>query len=286
MKDRLIVGFDSSESSVSAVRWAAREADIRHASMRIISSYVLPSVMDIYGYGMAAATAAEKRKLADDCDAKIAVVVKEALRLHPSIGIDYKAVDEDAVAALVREAADADLLIVGSSGSGAVASFLLGSVAAGALHHSPCPVVIVPTKVADTIGRVVVGCDGSEPSDRAVRWAAEEAQRRDAELIVVHAWTYPYRLTAEGLDRGSDIVQVDAALVLEQAVRIAREQTTGAVEGLLVNKSPAQALLDESERTDLLVVGSRGRGGFRSMVLGSVAMAVTAHAVAPVGVVR
>ena len=87
--------------------------------MRIISSYLLRSAMDVYGYGTAAVAAADKSRLEQDCTAKIAVVVKAALHLHPSIGIDFCAVDAEAVPELVAEAADADLLIVGSSGTGA-----------------------------------------------------------------------------------------------------------------------------------------------------------------------
>ena len=100
-----------------------------------------------------------------------------------------------------REAADADLLIVVSSGTGALESFLLGSVVAGVLHKSPCPVVVVPVKVRDAVGRIAVGFDGSEASSRALRWAAAEVERRDAELIVIHAWHYPYRSTQGGSER-------------------------------------------------------------------------------------
>lgn len=119
-----------------------------------------------------------------------------------------------------------------------------------------------------------------------MRWAADEADTRQANLVVVHAWDYPYRMTTEGLAPGSDLARVDAAIVADRAVEEAREMMAGPVTSRLVEASAVQALLDAAETADLLVVGSRGRGGFRTMVLGSVAHVVAGHSPCPVVVVR
>jgi nucleotide-binding universal stress UspA family protein len=153
------------------------------------------------------------------------------------------------------------------------------------LSKSPCPVVVVPAELPGSCGRVVVGVDGSAGADAAARWATDEADRLRCELVVLHAWEYPYAFTNEGFGRGPEIAAVDAAIVVEHTVAMARDRGTGNVAELLVVGGAVQALLDAGERADLVVVGSRGRGGFRSMLFGSVAQNVAAHAACPVVVV-
>lgn len=286
MHDRLIVGFDGSLASLAALRWAGEEAESRKASVRVISSYSMPPVMDYYGIGTAAASTAELERLEQACESALRDAVAEATRCHPTVGFDYRATSAPPVRCLVDEAAAADLLVVGSNGLGAIKSFILGSVTGAVLHDSRCPVVVVPEQLRDSVGRIVVGVDGSKRSDVALRWAEDEADRRGCTLVVVHAWEYPYRMTEEGFARGSTLAEVDASIVLERAVDAATDRMSSPVIGELAEGSATQALLDAAEQADLLVVGSRGRGGFRSMILGSVAHAVSAHASCPVAVVR
>ena len=224
--------------------------------------------------------------LKEACLADLQAVVTDSTHAHPRVGFDFHVVNEHAVNALVREAESADLLVVGSNGAGAVRSFLLGSVTSAVLHESPCPVVVVPGELHEVTGRIVVGVDGSKPSDVALEWAIDEADRHGADLVVLHAWEYPYRMTNEGFAPGPDLAQVDAAIVVDAAVEHARERMTGGVHRRLVEGGATQSLLAAAEAAAMLVVGSRGRGGFRSMLLGSVAHAVSAHAHCPVVVVR
>ncbi len=93
-------------------------------------------------------------------------------------------------------------------------------------------------------------------------------------------------MTADGVSRGADIARVDAAIVMECALELARERAVGDVQGRVVEASAAEALIDASDTADLVVVGSRGIGGFRSMLLGSVALTVAVHATCPVAVIR
>ena len=254
--------------------------------MRVVSSYSMPPVMDYYGLGTAVATQPTLEALKETCLADLQSVVTEATHAHPRVGFDFRAVNEHAVTVLVREAESADLLVVGSNGAGAIRSFLLGTVTGAVLHESPCPVVVVPGEPHAVTGRIVAGVDGSKQSEVALEWAIDEADRHGADLVVLHAWEYPYRMTSEGYAPGSDLAQVDAAIVIDAAIERARERMAGSVLSRLVEGGATQSLLDEAEAADLLVVGSRGRGGFRSMLLGSVAHAVSAHAQCPVVVVR
>jgi len=133
-------------------------------------------------------------------------------------------------------------------------------------------------------GPVVVGVDGSEHSRKALRWAAEEAKVRNAPLEVVLAWT----LLAQpgGLEPKPDFSDDDARAYLEKFV----DETLGDDRPAQLTLSPvcdlaARALIDASEGASLLVVGSRGLGGFRELLLGSVSGQVVRHAKCPVAVV-
>jgi nucleotide-binding universal stress UspA family protein len=139
--------------------------------------------------------------------------------------------------------------------------------------------------------RVVVGIDGSQASERALRWGAEEARGHGAELYVVMAYSIPAPPVAVGLAqppwRDEDEWRKDAQAALQATLH----ETLGKDPGIrvsteVVEESPAKALIEASKRADLLVVGTRGHGGFAGMLLGSVSQHVTAHAVCAVTVVR
>jgi nucleotide-binding universal stress UspA family protein len=133
-------------------------------------------------------------------------------------------------------------------------------------------------------GRVIVGSDGSESSRRAIRWAAEEARCRGAVLEVVHAWT----LLGQPDDGTFDpnYGEAEARQLLDGELAGLGDALDGIeVERTVVCDLGAPALLDAGKRADLLVVGSRGRGGFRGLLLGSVSSQVVQHAPCPVAVI-
>jgi nucleotide-binding universal stress UspA family protein len=143
------------------------------------------------------------------------------------------------------------------------------------------------------MSKIIVGVDGSEQSRSALDWAWDEAKLWSAPLHVVHAWLYPYayghRVTvAEPVE----LVKLDAGHLLEHEVSELRARKGGGdgdvveVHPHLIEGSPTEVLLREGKDADLIVVGSRGRGGFLSLMLGSVAHQVSNHAPCPVVVVR
>jgi len=140
---------------------------------------------------------------------------------------------------------------------------------------------------------IVVGVDHSEGAKAALRFAREEATLRQATLRVVHAWQYAY-IGATGFEGslpalGGDIKELrDAAerdldATLQEAIP---ETGTVEIERRVVEDRPAAALVDESRGADLLVVGSRGHGGFAGLLLGSVSQQVAHHAACPVVIVH
>jgi nucleotide-binding universal stress UspA family protein len=146
---------------------------------------------------------------------------------------------------------------------------------------------------------IVVGTDGSPSAQRAVSWALGEARVHGAELRLVHAWMVPlldavpepWAIGVQPLDPGNeqrvhDRLREAAAALLDGVVNEARErEPTLRIEGELVEARPAHALIEASRDADLLVVGSRGGGGFAGLHLGSVSSQCVHHARCPVVVV-
>ena len=140
---------------------------------------------------------------------------------------------------------------------------------------------------------IVVGVDGSPASLDALRWALAEAAARCAMLRAVHAWSHPLVTTPLGpvvpaLDPEALAELAGAARAqLEQALASAGAAEAGVqVEPEVVEGGPAAMLLDAAQGAELLVVGSRGLGGFRGLLLGSVSQQCAQHASCPVVIVR
>ncbi len=278
----ITAGFDSSAPSSNAVLWAADEAARLGAELRIVSCYSKPVGSDPW----IRSDAFDFDVMAERTRSDLSAVAQIVAERHPDLAVETVAALGDPGTELVKQAAGSSLIVVGTTGGGAVRSFLLGSVAHAVAHDASCPAVLVPnTDLRAPTNRIVVGTDGSLSSAAAVDWATDEAELRDAELVVVHAWHYPYHIKHTE-SHGRDATRVDAALVLEEAVIASREQRRGPVRGELVENDAAAALLEVAGDADLVVVGSRGRGGFRALLFGSVARAVSQHAACPTVVVR
>src|SRR5207342_2804929 len=150
-----------------------------------------------------------------------------------------------------------------------------------------CPVVVVRGATPpDGLQRVVVGVDDSQQALAAVRWAAAEADLHRVTLLVVHAWDYPYEMPEGAASHARDLTCVDAARVLNHAVELGRDICGGDVSGKLIEGSPVSAILAAVRDGDLLVLGSRGRGAWKSSLFGSTVNSVLDDANVPVAVIR
>lgn len=150
------------------------------------------------------------------------------------------------------------------------------------------------------MGRIVVGVDGSDGSQRALLWAAEEATLRGALLEVIHTYEHHLAWRGYGVDEGMSAAAMEAVRQeIESAARQAAEHAQALVDkmvegidgpdvsGKAVESShAADTLVEQSRDADLLVVGSRGRGGFKSLMLGSVSQQCAQHAECPVVIIR
>ena len=274
MTKQIAVGYDGSTSSSEAVLWAAGEAATRGARLRIVSCYEIPLAGgSINGWTATEAYAA----LMDGCRVALEEMRDVVADTTPGIDIDIEPSAGPA----------SDALIEGASGHHGAAAFWLGSTPRHVVRHSPCPVVVV--RGATSRGRpdrVVVGIDGSPSSERALRWAGDEADRHGVSLHVVHGWLYPYLAVDTASSQARDLTNVDAACVLERAVESARAEFGAEVDGDLVEAGPVTALLETVRDGDLLVVGSRGRGALAANLFGSTVNSVLDQCPVPVVVVR
>ncbi|HVV36146.1 MAG TPA: universal stress protein [Acidimicrobiales bacterium] len=141
--------------------------------------------------------------------------------------------------------------------------------------------------MAATEGKIVVGVDGSDGSVRALRWAIAEAASHRARVIAVHAWEEPF-LGELATKHEYESVRVECEHQAKDVVKDTIARAGGehaSVEFLVLHGTPAEMLLTAAREADLLVVGSRGRGGFASLMLGSVSLRCAQHAPCPVVIV-
>jgi nucleotide-binding universal stress UspA family protein len=134
--------------------------------------------------------------------------------------------------------------------------------------------------------RIVVGVDGSPAAGRALEWAAAEAERTGASLHLVSAWMFPMALGYAFTTTVHDVCQSAQDAIDRAIARVADVAPGVPVSGETIEQAPAPALVAAAKGADLLVVGSRGLGGFQELLLGSVSQYCTRHATCSVVVVR
>jgi nucleotide-binding universal stress UspA family protein len=283
MSAPVVVGFDGSATARSAVQYGAREA-LRHGcGLRIVHAFGWPVILppfhapyDQHDQGPRGAML--------DLLAQTALAVQAD---HPHLSVTTRLVDGSPGGVLVGASRDAQLLVVGHRGLGGFSGLLVGSVAAQAAGHTRCPVVVVRGDCPPDGAPVVLGTDGSPGANRAAEVAFAQAQLRDAELILAHhqpARRSPADAIATGNPGFWATVGDPAAGALGVGARYPDvKYRTEVVPG----DSVASGLIAFARRTSagLLVVGSRGLGGFRGLVMGSTSRNVIEHAPCPVMVV-
>ena len=174
-------------------------------------------------------------------------------------------------------------VVVGARGATGVKGLVVGSVSQQVVHHAHVPVAVVRhTRWPVAPRRVVVGVDGSPASRRALGWAVEEARRRGAVLEAVHAWSEHGRAAVSTPTASSR----PGSSWRSPSRRSTRAPSSNRSRQTVVAGSPGPAIVDVAAGAELVVVGSRGLGGFKELLLGSVGQHVAHHAPCPVIVVR
>jgi nucleotide-binding universal stress UspA family protein len=284
----VVAGVDGSECSLQAVRWAAAEAARRHVPLRLVAAHAWPAGGLIGDPGLGVDYRAVLR---DVVLGHLAAAAADALQVAPGLEVEQVEVTGYPVPVLLGDSGSAEMVVLGDRGLGGFTGLLIGSVAVAASAHAACPVVVVrgpePDGVTPLAEPVVVGVDGSPTSEAAVAFAFEEASLRRVPLVAVHVWrdVLVDATMAPLLDW--DAIESDEREVLaERLAGWSAKYPDVPVRRSVIRDRPGHALVEESGRAQLVVVGSRGRGGFHGLLLGSVSQALLHHAHCPVAVVR
>jgi nucleotide-binding universal stress UspA family protein len=290
----IVVGVDGSPSSDSAVRWAAREAAMRNVPLGIFHLIETPpwglvSPSDGSLPPVVGDNEWQKAEGAEIISAAVKIAQEstdDATRLRVHAEIYFAAT----MPTLVGLSKYAQMMVVGRRGRGQVRSLLLGSVGSGLVHHAHCPVALIHTDSSvaalDLSQRpVVVGIDGSPTSELATALAFDEASRRQVRLVALHSWCHGDAERVPSLEWSAQ-EEIAREALAERLAGWRERYPDVAVDRKIAYNSPASHLLKEAESAQLVVVGSRGRGGFSGMLLGSVSNSVVQAAKVPVIVAR
>lgn len=283
----IVVGIDGSENSDAALDWAVAEASRRRLHLHLFCAGIrqIPGGESIYNdFQMDAVVTREARAAADE---RLAAASVRARELSPDLAVTIDSAVDRAAGGLVELSSRADTIVLGRSGHGPMMGAVLGSVALQVVTHAQCPVVVVHKANGDTSDTrgVVVGIDGSAVSELALGYAFEQASSRGVQLDVVHAWwtTVPRGLTQ---DIRTDQFTHERLTLSETLVGWSEKYPDVEVRRSLPMGPTVLTLTEAAKHAELLVVGSRGKGGFTSLLLGSVSQGVLQHAACTVAVVR
>jgi trehalose/maltose hydrolase-like predicted phosphorylase/nucleotide-binding universal stress UspA family protein len=281
----VVVGVDGSVRATEAVRWGAAEAARRGVAVRLVAAVhgeadrvFNPELVQRY-----------EDLLVERARKALTGAAAEADREAPGVEVQSELVTGHAVAVLREASAQALVVVIGDRGLSKVEGLLAGSVSVALAAHADCPVVVVRGREASgPDGRpVVVGVDGSPAGEAAVAFAYEAASFRQVGLVAVHTW---WDLIADpALAPLLDLEAIgddERVLLAERLAGWAEKYPDVAVERVVTRGRPAHVLLEQAARAQLVVVGSRGRGEFAGLVLGSVSNTLLHRSPCPVAVAR
>lgn len=291
-EDIVVVAVDGSPASHNAVRWAANTANKRGIPLRLASSYTMPQFL--YAEGMV-----PPQELFDDLQSETMEKIDEARavahEVAPEIKIGHTIAEGSPIDMLLEMAKESTMIVMGSRGLGGLSGMVMGSVSAAVVSHATCPVVVVreDNVVNETTkyGPVVVGVDGSDVSQKATEIAFAEADARGAELVAVHTWMdMQVQASLAGLSAAQqqweDVEREQIEMLTERLAPLTEKFPNVQVRKVITRDRPVRALVENSEGSQLLAVGSHGRGGFKGMLLGSTSRALLQSAPCPMMVVR
>jgi nucleotide-binding universal stress UspA family protein len=274
----ILVGYDGSWEGDRALYWAAHEARVRRAGLTVCTAWVpIDFITSEDEPAVKLGQFPAERAVADGVTKAGRILDRQHIRSLPVRG--------PAAQVLCDHARHAEMVVVGSIGGSGIADLLLGSVSSQVAAHAPGRVVVVRGGARTTRyvpGDLVAGYDGSPASQTALGRAFEEARLHEAPLVVVRAWQDHDGTTGSTVSVAREQAEND----LRAAVATWQERFPGVgARPRFVDGAVRKVLPAEGRHARLLVVGSRGIGGFRGL-LGSVSQAVLHDAPCPVMIVH
>lgn len=293
-KGRWVVGTDGSLRAEKAVMWAAKHVSERTVPVPLLIIHSIPEA-PVPSRNQAAYALKEGVDYKDEIRAKAERIVNEVAEKvraeYPNLEVETAVVEGHPADILSAAGADADQVVVGARGAGAPALVkMLGGVSDYVVAHTQGSVAVVPDQSEDRPGQpVVLGLDDSPQGRLAMARAFQAASLRGVPLIAIIAWDYgPYDAHNAEL-WGHNVTEMNAMMEEEGRELLAEKMaefpdvnvTVKAVRG-----RPEHALIEASREAGLLVIGSKGRGGFARLLLGSTSRHVLRDSYCPVVVTR
>lgn len=285
-KGRIVVGTDGSQRAEKAVRWAAERAQARGLPLTVL--YALPEVVWTGSMARNVATnyQAEYEK---EGLAKVEAVTDKFKGEFPGLDVAGELVNGDAARALAKASKEAEMVVVGARGHSAPLSVkLLGGVTDAIAAHSHCPIAVITDEAHENPeGPIVVGVDDSAAARDALKLAFEAADLRGVPVVAVHGYTL-------GPPTGSNLVAMAVEQYRADAEKMVNEVLADQVakypdvpvEVRIVSERGQDAVVEASKDAGMVVMGSRGRGGFKGLLLGSTSKHVLREAHCPVVITR
>ena len=279
----VVVGADGSDHGVAALRWAADAAVAYHLPLTVLH---------------ARPDAAAAPTLVEQPTGVLGAAVAQARDRHPELTVRALQMPEAPVQSLLAAGEHADVLVIGSRGIEGFRGLLLGSTTMHVAPYAQCPVVVVHSGLEGGTpfedfegqpanpGEVILGYDGSSASNRAAAFAFRHAQAIGRGVVAVTVEPGRGEPEAEEIDPENATPGSDTSAFHSPVIVTAASFPDVPVTFIAGAGRPAEVLLSQAVGAELLVVGSRGSGGFAGLVMGSVTQKVLAHASCPVAVLH
>jgi len=283
--DVVVVGVDGSVESLEAVAWAAREASRRQARLRVINAWhphVYPSSPLLIA--PIPEVIFEPEQTAHEHVMQACGVAREVI---PDLDVEVRTPAGPSALTLLENSVDAQLLVIGATQRSTVDRAVFGSVTTHAVTHAHCPVVSVhgrsPFAERSSQPLVVLGFDYSTQARSAASFAFEYAQGNGLDVAVVEAVSL---IPGTSWDAGDEVLAFHRKCLQEATATFAAQYPMVTTSVSTALGQPASVLIEHARNADLLVVGSRGRGWFQGMLLGSVSAALAHHTSVTLAVVH
>lgn len=285
----VVAAIDGSHRDPAVIDWAAAEARAVSAPLHLVHAVDLGTPLSAYGELLTSPDIVDR--VEQESVRVVTEAQERAVAANPDLAVTTALPTGAPAGGLLNAADDAALLVLGSARKTKAERIVLGTTSLSVVAHSPCPVILVPDD-AEIVGdgRVVVGIDGSDNSRLAFVHALEAAALRGRTVTTVTSWNVEVENGVVVTEPGSPEWEA-----VDQRYRGMAERTIAAdrqahpdieVTVEVHHGRAADVLVEVAQGADLLVVGSRGRGGFRGMLLGSVSQRVLGRATCPVAVLH
>lgn len=288
----VVVGVDVPETSGDAVRWAAQTASLHGAALKLV--HAVEGVAGLPGGVVQDEDSTTREVLRDNTDAlsTLSEAVSGVRAEFPDLEVQPLEVVGDNVKSLLAHEEDS-LLVVGTGHRSSLSELVLGSTSLGVAMHASSPVAVVPPgshRDGEPHGVIGVAVDGSSDSALAARVACSEARARGARVVAINTWALEVVdgfVVTESDQEEFNAIQERQHELTERALASARRDYPDVdLEVEVIHARPAPTLVARSQHVDLLVLGSRGLGGFAGKLLGSVSQRVLRGSSCPVIVVK